>query len=110
MPAERRGNFPGIARRRARGDFRKTSIGENEEIDAFRIASPKSRKFAQKIVEYFTCLRFKGCETGTLILIDVDPASEDWDPQRLYTSVSRAVNRLIIIHAPSRAEKDTEAA
>lgn len=94
----------------ARGDFRKTSIGENEEIDAFRIASPKSRKFAQRIVEYFTCLRFKGCETGTLILIDVDPASEDWDPQRLYTSVSRAVNRLIIIHAPLRAEKDAEAA
>ena len=51
-----------------------------------------------------------GCETGPLILIDVDPASEDWDPQRLYTSVSRAVNRLIIIHAPARAEKDEEAA
>lgn len=87
----------------ARGDFRKTVIGENADIDGFRIRSPKSRKFVPALVEYFTILRFKGCETGTLILLDVDPASPDWEPRRLYTAVSRAVNRLFIIYAPAKS-------
>lgn len=84
----------------ARAKPEDTFIGKDTTIDGFRIVSPEKSKRKAGTIEYYTCMRFKGCESNTLILIDVDPNSEDWEQRKLYTATSRAANRLIIIHAP----------
>lgn len=79
-----------------------TSIGSAAEVGGFRVVSPPLRRFEDGTIEYFTCMRFKGCETGTLVLFELDESSSDWSPRRVYAAISRAVNRLVIIHAPSQ--------
>ncbi|MGN0834830.1 MAG: NERD domain-containing protein [Candidatus Spyradosoma sp.] len=77
-----------------------TAVGADADVGGFRVVSPPLRRFESGTIEYFTCMRFKGCETGTLILFELDENSPDWNPRRLYAAISRAVNRLVIIHAP----------
>lgn len=42
-------------------------------------------------------MKFKGCETGTLIVLGL---SETWTKKHIYTTLSRAVSRLYIIREP----------
>ena len=93
----------------ARSDFRETPIGENTQLDRFELVSLGAKRiFKKDVVNYFTIERFKGCETGTLILIDVKPGAGfygSWDQGKLYTAASRAKNRLYIIYAATQAKK-----
>ena len=43
-------------------------------------------------------MKFKGCESEVVILLDVDPADPRWDSTGLYTAMSRATHRLVILH------------
>ncbi len=79
-----------------------TCIGADVEVGGFRIVSPPLRRFEPGTIEYFTCMRFKGCETGTLVLFELDENSSDWSPRRVYSAISRAMNRLVVIHAPPK--------
>ena len=48
----------------------------------------------------FTCMymKFKGCESKVVILLDVDDSDARWDSKNgLDTAMSRAVHQLIII-------------
>lgn len=86
----------------ARAKPEETFIGNDTTLDGFRIVSPENSKRKKGTIEYYTCMRFKGCESNTLILIDVEPNSFDWTNCKLYTSTSRASNRLIVIYAPAK--------
>ena len=48
-------------------------------------------------VRYFTYRKFKGLEIPILILFDVDTASPHWDSGAFYTSISRAIHKVIIL-------------
>ena len=52
---------------------------------------------AKKEVPYYTYMKFKGCEAKVVILLDVDENDPRWDRAGLYTAMSRAIHRLIIL-------------
>ena len=50
-------------------------------------------------VRYFTFMKYKGCESPVVILLDVDDDDLRWKNRRgIYTAMSRAVNELIILY------------
>jgi len=92
----------------ARRDITKTPIGTAKTLGGFPIASienvgAENPRLPDDAVRYCTCMKFKGCETGTLIVLGLDETNAiDWSPSRIYTTCSRAVSRLFIIHAPKK--------
>ncbi|MGN0866398.1 MAG: NERD domain-containing protein [Oligosphaeraceae bacterium] len=51
-------------------------------------------------VSYYTYMKFKGCEASVVILLDVTPSDPRWNRQGLYTAMSRAVHKLIVLQRP----------
>jgi len=92
----------------ARRDITKTPIGAAKTLGGFPVASienvgAENPTLPDDAVRYCTCMKFKGCETGTLIVLGLDETNAiDWSPSRIYTTCSRAVSRLFIIHAPKK--------
>lgn len=76
-----------------------TSIGDNPEIGEFTL-SENGRDQGKNIVTYMTYMRFKGCESDAVILIDVDPGHDSrWATrERLYCAMSRARILLYILY------------
>ena len=50
-------------------------------------------------ISYFTYMKYKGCESKVVILLDVDTDDPRWrNVKGLYTAMSRAVHHLIILY------------
>ncbi|MBR2873897.1 MAG: NERD domain-containing protein [Lentisphaeria bacterium] len=78
--------------------LKNTSIGENPQIGKFHIVSTPQVS-APNEVRYFTYMKYKGCESGIVILLDVDEEDPRWKSRcGMYTAMSRAVHDLIILH------------
>ena len=74
-----------------------TSLGGETDVGRFRVVNRAARVGTMEVA-YYTYMKFKGCESKVVILLDVDDADERWkDPHGIYTAMSRAVHQLIII-------------
>lgn len=75
-----------------------TSIGKAPEVGRFHIVN-RPAKIGAMEVAYFTYMKYKGCESKVVILLDVDDSDARWAGKNgLYTAMSRAVHQLIILH------------
>ena len=73
-----------------------TSIGANPDVGRFHIVNRTARIGAMEIA-YFTYMKYKGCESKVVILLDVDDSDPRWSNNGIYTAMSRAVHQLVII-------------
>ncbi|HBJ96804.1 MAG TPA: hypothetical protein DDZ11_10465 [Lentisphaeria bacterium] len=75
-----------------------TSIGENHDVGRFHIVE-RAPEIGAMEVSYFTYMKYKGCESKVVILLDVDENDERWKNRHgIYTAMSRAMHQLIILH------------
>ena len=75
-----------------------TSIGADPHVGRFSIVSTEEQ-LKKNEVQYFTFMKYKGCEAKVVILLDVTPADPRWNARGLYTAMSRAVHKLIILRS-----------
>jgi len=73
-----------------------TSIGDDPDVGRFHIVDRPAKIGAMEIA-YFTYMKYKGCESKVVILLDVDEADARWSSSGLYTAMSRAVHQLIVL-------------
>lgn len=74
-----------------------TSIGVQKQIGKYRIIT-EDRCPGKSEVRYFTYMKYKGCESKVVILLDVDDNDPRWsDRHGIYTAMSRAIHELIIL-------------
>ena len=73
-----------------------TSLGDDPKVGRFTLVSTLPPLKKQEI-QYFTFMKFKGCEAKVVILLDVDPSDPRWNNRGIYTAMSRAVHQLIIL-------------
>ena len=77
--------------------LKNTSIGESPEVGRFRILENSAASEPLEI-NYYTYMKYKGCEARAVILLDVDDSDLRWrDKSGLYTAMSRAVHQLVIL-------------
>ena len=75
-----------------------TSIGENHDVGRFHIVE-RAPEIGAMEVSYFTYMKYKGCESKVVILLDVDENDERWKNRHgIYTAMSRAMHQLIVLH------------
>lgn len=75
-----------------------TSINENTAVGRFNIVTG-NQPLKKMDVRYFTYMKYKGCESKVVILLDVDDDDLRWKDKRgIYTAMSRAIHELIILH------------
>ena len=76
--------------------LRNTCIGEDNKIGQFIIS--KNGSPAEKIIPYYTYMKYKGLESDVVILLDVENHDPRWSKKSsLYTAMSRAKHLLYII-------------
>ena len=75
-----------------------TSIGEDPVVGGVQIVSRPPEHDEKNCVQYYTYMKFKGCEAAVVILLDVDAHDPRWNTTGLYTAMSRATHQLIILH------------
>ena len=75
-----------------------TSIGKDSVVGGVQIVSHPLTQGEENCVQYYTYMKFKGCEAAVVILLDVDAHDPRWDSTGLYTAMSRATHKLIILH------------
>lgn len=73
-----------------------TSLGESGMAGEFRIVE-QMKIPGKKEIPYYTYMKFKGCEAKVVILLDVNENDPRWNKAGLYTAMSRAVHKLIIL-------------
>jgi hypothetical protein len=80
-----------------------SSIGNNSSLGRYYIVNrPAVTEIPE--VAYYTYMKFKGCESRVVILLDVDEKDPRWNKKGMYTAMSRAVHKLIILKkAPEMA-------
>ena len=76
--------------------LRNTSIGTVTKIGRFHLVE-RTAKIGAMEIAYFTYMKFKGCESKVVILLDVDENDRRWGKEGMYTAMSRAVHQLIIL-------------
>ena len=74
-----------------------SSLGNDANVGAYRLVE-QPNSLHSKEVAYYTYMKFKGCESKVVILIDVDENDPRWKNNGLYTAMSRASNQLVILH------------
>jgi hypothetical protein len=73
-----------------------SSIGNNSSLGRYYIVNrPAVTEIPE--VAYYTYMKFKGCEARVVILLDVDENDPRWNKKGMYTAMSRAVHKLIIL-------------
>lgn len=73
----------------------KTCLGKDSRLGNYNVSElPDGRP---NLIHYHTYMKFKGCESDAVILLDVDENDERWSELALYTAVSRAKHLLYII-------------
>ena len=80
-----------------------SSIGDDSSLGRYYIVNrPAVTEIPE--VAYYTYMKFKGCESKVVILLDVDEKDPRWNKKGMYTAMSRAVHKLIILKkAPEMA-------
>jgi len=73
-----------------------TSLGAEGKAGEFRIVE-QPKILGKNEIPYYTFMKFKGCEAPVVILLDVDENDPRWNSAGLYTAMSRATHRLIIL-------------
>ena len=77
-----------------------SSIGQNSSVGRYYIVSrPAVTEIPE--VSYYTYMKFKGCEARAVILLDVDENDPRWNRNGMYTAMSRAVHKLVILKKSS---------
>nr|MBP7323288.1 NERD domain-containing protein [Deltaproteobacteria bacterium] len=77
--------------------FQHTWLAHNNRAGNFLIESDPQTDL--RSIRYYTYMRFKGCESDAVIVIDVGPKDPRWsDPGSLYTAMSRAKVLLYVLH------------
>ena len=77
--------------------LKNTSIGDSPQVGSFKIV-PAGQQLKKMEVQYATYMKFKGCESPVIILLDVDDADPRWNSRHgIYTAMSRAIHELIIL-------------
>ncbi len=76
-----------------------TSLGDNPHAGRFTLME-NAKSTANGEIAYYTYMKFKGCEANAVILLDVDPDDPRWNVAGLYTAMSRAIHKLIILQPP----------
>lgn len=76
--------------------LRNTSIGSDTRIGRFHLVE-RTVKIGAMEIAYFTYMKFKGCESKVVILLDVDENDRRWGKEGMYTAMSRAVHQLIVL-------------
>ena len=75
-----------------------TSLGNNPNVGKFHIVST-DQPLQQYQINYFTYMKYKGCESKVVILLDVDNNDPRWNNRHgIYTAMSRAIHELIVIY------------
>jgi hypothetical protein len=74
-----------------------TCLGSSPRVGSFTIAEIADKPLPTGTVPYYTYMKFKGCEADAVILLDVDTDDPRWNPEGLYTAMSRAKHFLGII-------------
>lgn len=83
--------------------MRNTCIGNNNMVGNFHIS--ESEQEYPGAIRYHTYMKFKGCESDVVILLDVDSRDKRWSsPQAMYTAASRANLLLYILYAGKERE------
>ena len=85
--------------------FEHTILKENSKFgDIVVIASSdddidlnSQKKSNEKHINYYTYMKFKGCEADMVILLDVDESDPRWNNNGMYTAASRAKTLLYVI-------------
>ena len=68
------------------------------DIGRFHIVN-RPAKVGEMEISYYTYMKYKGCESRVVILLDVDDTDERWaNKNGIYTAMSRAVHQLFILH------------
>ena len=70
-----------------------TSIGKDRTIAGVRISDGSEAG----AVAYYTYMKFKGCDSKIVILLDVSDKDPRWDATGMYTALSRAVSQAYIL-------------
>lgn len=73
----------------------KTCIPPDGHVGKFRVV--QGDETGHDVVQYYTYMKFKGCEADAVILLDVDPSDERWSDQAIYTTASRAKFLLFVL-------------
>lgn len=76
----------------------KTCIGSEAKVGNFTIAEDAAIT-GSNTIHFHTHMKFKGCESDVVILLDVDPADARWADSQLYTAASRAKHKLFVINS-----------
>ncbi len=81
--------------------MKNTCIGNDGTIGNFRISEAEQEY--PGAIRYCTYMKFKGCESDVVILLDVDSRDERWaSPQAMYTAASRAKHLLYILYSDNQ--------
>jgi hypothetical protein len=72
-----------------------TCLARDPHLGNFTVVEGQSTK--PNTIKYYTYMKFKGCESVVVILLDVDPADERWSGKGLYTGMSRAKQLLYVV-------------
>ena len=75
-----------------------TSVGSDAVVGGVPIVSRPLTPGEKNCVQYYTYMKFKGCEAAVVILLDVDARDPRWNTAGLYTAMSRATHQLILLH------------
>ena len=70
-----------------------TSIGKDRTIAGVRISDGSE----PGAVAYYTYMKFKGCDSKIVILLDVSDKDPRWDATGMYTALSRAISQAYIL-------------
>ena len=73
----------------------KTCIPPDGQVGKFRVV--QGDEVGPDVVHYYTYMKYKGCESDAVILLDVDPSDDRWSDLAIYTTASRAKFLLLVL-------------
>ncbi|HSW57790.1 MAG TPA: NERD domain-containing protein [Dehalococcoidales bacterium] len=73
----------------------KTCLAQDNRLGNYTISDKPLKQ--PNVIYYHTYMKFKGCESDAVILLDVDNSDPRWCEQAMYTATSRAKHLLYII-------------
>jgi len=74
----------------------KTCLKDNNRVGQFTII--ENGKPGKNTIPYYTYMKYKGCESDVVILLDVDDTDKRWNREgAMYTAMSRAKHLLYVV-------------
>ncbi len=81
-----------------------TCLGKDPTVGKFRIVENSFATNDAGELRYFTYMKFKGCESRVVILLEVNDNDPRWQKTGRYTAMSRATHLLIILKSAPTAQ------